>query len=69
MKKTKELTGMYFRIKRDEKWQSLDISDLENDEIKELLKDFGPEDVCGIVIALAGWIYDNVSVIFSDEKD
>ncbi len=63
MKTPKELTGMYFRVKRDGKWLSLDITDLENNEIKKLLKDFGPEDIGGIVIALASWIYDNVSTM------
>lgn len=34
----RNLDGVYFRIKRDEKWQNICFSDLTNEEMDEVMK-------------------------------
>ena len=35
-----DLDGIYFRVKRDGKWQSLCVSDLTPEELKSVTKDW-----------------------------
>lgn len=39
----RELDGVYFRVKRNEKWQNICFSDLTEEEMDEILKDRNEE--------------------------
>ncbi len=56
------ITGYFVRAKRDDRWQSLDIAELTDAELTEVFKETPPEKTKAWVIALAGWIRDNVVV-------
>ena len=53
------ITGYFLRVKRDGKWQSLDIAELSEAEITECLKDATPEKRTMWVVALVKWIQEN----------
>lgn len=55
----KEMTGAFVRAERDGKFQSIDITDLTNEEFDELAKRL-PESGWKWAKFLAGWIRDNV---------
>jgi len=54
--------GMYFRIERNGKWDSVDICDMTNGELEELETSIGGKG-WNIAKALARWIRDNVKEI------
>ena len=48
----RNLDGVYFRIKRDDKWQNICFSDLTEDERQEMMKNRSIEwfhSLCGIL--------------------
>lgn len=56
MKKKRCLDGMFFRIKRGDKYENLCISDLEDDEILTVLKDRDTYFLKKVIINLANTI-------------
>ena len=44
----RNLDGVYFRIKRDEKWQSICFSDLTEEEMDEVMKNKTKEWLCNM---------------------
>ena len=49
----RELDGIYLRIKRDEKWQAICLSDMTKEELEENLNPERGEWLKGAVIHLA----------------
>ena len=48
----RDLDGVYFRVKRDDKWQSICFSDLTDNEMEEVMKNRSDEwlkDMCKIL--------------------
>lgn len=50
------ITGYYLRVKRGEKFESLDISELTEGEIRATFKDKTQADLLGWVVSLAKFI-------------
>ena len=48
----RELDGIYFRIKRDEKWQNICFSDMTEKEMQEVLRDKDPAFLTNLCIKL-----------------
>lgn len=44
----RNLDGVYFRIKRDDEWQSICFSDLTEEEMDEIMKDRPTEWLCSL---------------------
>lgn len=71
----RNLDGVYFRIKRDGKWDSICFTDLTDDEMDEVLKGRGKEWILGLVKILAktiqniGYQLDLVGKNSDDEED
>lgn len=49
----RNLDGIYFRVQRDSKWQSICFSDLTEEEMKEVMKDKSNEWLQLLAIGLA----------------
>lgn len=54
----RELCGMYFRIKRNNKWQNICFSDMTESEMHEILKDKGDVFLRSMCIQLSNSIKD-----------
>lgn len=54
----RNLDGVYFRVKRNDKWQSICFSDLTEDEMKEILKGRCEEWLSSLCIRLGKVIRD-----------
>lgn len=71
----RNLDGVYFRIERDGKWDSICFTDLTDDEMDEVLKGRGKEWILGLVKILAktiqniGYQLDLVGKNSDDEED
>ena len=52
------LDGIYFRIKRDNKWENICFSDLTNEERYDIMKDKDAEYLKRVCNELANVIYD-----------
>jgi hypothetical protein len=50
------VTGYFVRVKRDGRFQSLDLAMLSEAEIREVMKEKSPEALLKWIIALARWI-------------
>lgn len=60
MKQQHSIDGVYFRVKRDNKWQSICFSDLTEEEMKEVLKDKDIESIRELSIILGKRLYEIV---------
>lgn len=49
----RNLDGIYFRVQRNNKWQSICFSDLTEKEMKEVIKDKSNEWLQSLAIGLA----------------
>lgn len=56
------VTGYYVRVKRDGKYQSLDIAVLSEVELNELFKDSTKEKCVRFIVSLVQWIQDKHAV-------
>lgn len=71
----RNLDGVYFRIQRDGKWDSICFTDLTDDEMDEVLKGRGREWILGLAKILAhtiqniGYQLDLVGKNSDDEED
>jgi len=54
----RKLDGVYFRVKRNDKWENVCISDMTDDERKEALKTKNEEFLRKLVDILANTIHD-----------
>lgn len=59
-RRNSELTGIFVRVKRDDKWQPLDITDLTPTEI-DCFFEHNTNSVA-FLKALISWIQENVNV-------
>jgi hypothetical protein len=50
------ITGIYMRVKRDDKWQSLDIATLNEDELTQAFESADKERVIKFFAATTEWI-------------
>jgi hypothetical protein len=41
----RELSGIFVRVKVNEKWDNMDITDCDEDQITEILRDRGPQEL------------------------
>lgn len=62
------LCGLYYRVKRGEKWYSICISDMTNDEIDKVMGDMSVDTMRSAIKTLANAIHDigETAHIFSD---
>lgn len=56
------MTGIFMRVRRDERWQNLDITEMTDAEIADAMSGRDASELSRWVVALAGWIRDNVVV-------
>jgi len=49
----RNLDGIYFRIKRDDKWMNLCFTDLTEEEREEVLKDKSQDFILQLALAMA----------------
>jgi len=57
------VTGLFLRIKRDGKWQAVDVAEMTDDELREEFnKAVTKQHLVRWIVTLAGWIRDNVAV-------
>ena len=49
----RNLDGIYFRIKRDDKWMNLCFTDLTEEEQKEVLKNKSQDFILHLALAMA----------------
>jgi len=52
----RNLDGIYFRIKRNERWGSVCLSDMTKEELKNVLKERNKEYLISVCETLAGTI-------------
>lgn len=52
--KKRELCGIYFRVKRDGKYENICFTDMTEEEQKRAIYDFSPESLRNMCIVLAG---------------
>lgn len=67
----RKLDGVYFRIKRDDKWQNICFSDLTEDEMDDVLKDRDPEwlkSMCVILGKTIKKIGDDLDIEMDNEE-
>lgn len=57
MKKQRNLDGYYYRVKRDDRWQSVCLSDMSDAELCEVLRFLRRKDLEAIVRGLANRLY------------
>ena len=63
----RNLDGVYFRVKRDDKWQNICFTDLTNEETNTILEDRTEVWLSSIIEVLLK-VYDNVISVVSDEE-
>ena len=63
----RNLDGVYFRVKRDDKWQNICFTDLTNEETNIILKDRTKAWLSSMLEVLLK-VYDNVISVVSDEE-
>jgi hypothetical protein len=56
------VTGMYFRVERDGRWQNLDAATLTDEELATVLEGRSTGWLQQFGKLMAGWIRDNVAV-------
>ena len=61
------LDGVYFRVKRYDKWQNICFTDLTNEETSVILNDRDEAWLSSILEVLLK-VYDNVISVVSDEE-
>ena len=61
------LDGVYFRVKRDDKWQNICFTDLTNEETNTILKDRTGTWLLSMLEVLLN-VYDKVISVVSDEE-
>ncbi len=54
------MTSMYVRIRRDDKWQAIEVDQLTDEELDRFFVDLEAATLARWAKALAGWIRDNV---------
>ena len=62
----RNLDGVYFRMKRDDKWQNICFSDLSDDEMEEVMQDRPVEwlkDMCKILGRTIREIGDQLDIV------
>ena len=64
---TRNLDGVYFRVKRGDKWQNICFTDLTNEETNTILKDRDESWLLSILEVLLN-VYDKVISVVSDEE-
>lgn len=68
----RDLDRIYFRIKRDGKWDNVCFSDLTDEEMDEILKDRNEEwlkSVCKILGRTIRRIGDELDICCGDEEE
>ena len=63
----RNLDGVYFRVKRYDKWQNICVTDLANEETNTILKDRDDSWLSSMLGVLLN-VYDNVISVVSDEE-
>ena len=63
----RNLDGVYFRVKRDDKWQNICFTDLTNEETNTILKDRDDSWLSSLLEVLLN-VYDNVVSVVPDEE-
>ena len=63
----RNLDGVYFRVKRDDKWQNICFTDLTNEETDTILKDRTEVWLLSMLEVLLN-VYDKVISVVSDEE-
>ena len=63
----RNLDGIYFIVKRDDKWQNICFTDLTNEETSAILKDRDDSWLSSMLEVLLN-VYDNVVSVVSDEE-
>ena len=63
----RNLDGVYFIVKRDERWQNICFTDLTNEETNTILKDRTKVWLLSMLEVLLN-VYDNVISVVSDEE-
>ena len=63
----RNLDGVYFRVKRYDKWQNICFTDLTNEETITILKDKDDSWLSSMLGVLLE-VYDNVVSVVSDEE-
>ena len=65
----RNLDGVYFRIKRDDKWQNICFTDLTEEETEEILKDRSDEWIKSMIDILCE-VFQNVkSCLYNSELE
>ena len=68
----RELDGVYFRIKRDNKWQNICFSDLTEEEMKEVMQNKSVEWLQSLAIRLGQVIRtmgDQFDIVMSKDDE
>ena len=63
----RNLDGIYFIVKRDDKWQNICFTDLTNEETNTILKDRDDSWLSSMLEVLLN-VYDNVVSVVPDEE-
>ena len=63
----RNLDGVYFRVKRDDRWQNICFTDLTNEETNTILKDRTEVWLLSMLEVLLN-VYDKVISVVSDEE-
>ena len=63
----RNLDGVYFRVKRDDRWQNICFTDLTNEETDTILKDRTEVWLLSMLEVLLN-VYDKVISVISDEE-
>ena len=63
----RNLDGVYFRVKRYDKWQNICFTDLTNEETNTILKDRDDSWLSSMLEVLLN-VYDKVISVVSDEE-
>ena len=63
----RNLDGVYFRVKRDDKWQNICFTDLTNEETNTILEDRTEVWLLSMLEVLLN-VYDKVISVVSDEE-
>ena len=63
----RNLDGVYFRVKRYDKWQNICFTDLTNEETNTILKDRDDSWLSSLLEVLLN-VYDNVVSVVPDEE-
>lgn len=63
----RNLDGVYFRVKRDDRWQNICFTDLTNEETNTILEDRTEVWLLSMLEVLLN-VYDKVISVVSDEE-